>query len=187
MSLPGTPFAFLYRGGTRDPAASSVWQDSVAMAEAFGVTAIETAPNPLTLTGAGMDAGKPGFMVEMPAARVVEENVVAATLGGTLNVLRHLGMLEGPIEKQLGFPVLPGLRRALPSIRAERGGIISFVAPCGDHVRQGEPIARIHDALGVMVEEVRMPQDGYVMTYPALSWVGNQSVASGDYVADIFA
>jgi uncharacterized protein len=187
VSLPGIPFALLYRGGTKDPAASSVWQDSIAMANAFGFTAIETAPNPLTITGAGMDAGKPGFMVEMPAARVVEERVIAATVRGTLNVLRHLGMLEGSLEPQLGFPVLPGLRRAQPSIRAERGGIISFVAPCGEPLRCGEPIARIHDALGAMVEEIRMPQDGYVMTYPALSWVGNHSVASGDYVADIFA
>ena len=32
-----------------------------------------------------------------------------------------------------------------------------------------------------------MPADGYVMTFPPLSWVGNQAVATGDLVADIFA
>jgi len=31
-----------------------------------------------------------------------------------------------------------------------------------------------------------MPADGYVMTFPPQSWVGNQSVATGDLVADIF-
>jgi hypothetical protein len=32
-----------------------------------------------------------------------------------------------------------------------------------------------------------MPADGYVMTFPPLSWVGNHAVATGDLVADIFA
>jgi uncharacterized protein len=187
VSLPGMPFAFMYRGGKSDVAATPVWHESLALAGAFGFTTIETAPNPLTLTGACLDVGKPAFMVEMPAARVVEEPVVAATLRGTMNVLRHLGMLTGPLEAQQGFPILAGLRRALPSIRATRGGIISFASACGEQLQQGAVIARIHDALGVMVEEIRMPQSGYVMTYPALSWVGTHSVASGDYAADIFA
>jgi len=48
-------------------------------------------------------------------------------------------------------------------------------------------IARTRDVFGKVVEEIIMPADGYVMTFPPLSWVGNQSVATGDLVADIFA
>jgi hypothetical protein len=32
-----------------------------------------------------------------------------------------------------------------------------------------------------------MAQDGYVSTFPPMNWVGAQAVASGDFVADVFA
>jgi hypothetical protein len=54
-------------------------------------------------------------------------------------------------------------------------------------VPAGTVIARIRDVFGIELEAVAMPADGYVMTFPALSWVGNQAVATGDLVADIFA
>jgi hypothetical protein len=96
-------------------------------------------------------------------------------------------MIEGEIAPQGDLLVIPGERRALPSIRANRGGIILFEAECGAFLPAGTPIARTFNAFGDEVEVIRMPSDGYVMTYPPVSWVGNQAVATGDYVADIFA
>ena len=51
----------------------------------------------------------------------------------------------------------------------------------------GAVIARTRDVHGREVEVIRMPADGYVMTFPPQSWVGNQAVATGDLVADIFS
>src|SRR5688572_10882026 len=100
------------------------------MARAFGLTLVTTAPNPLCLAGACLDAGKPAFMVEMIRGRALDESVVRGALRGTHNVLVHLGMVDGEIEKQSDFLVLPDIHPALPTIRANRGGIISFEVEC---------------------------------------------------------
>ena len=183
---PGLPFSFLYRGGKQDALGTPVWDRSIEMAKAFGVTVITTAPNPLTLAGACIDAGKPAFMVEMVRGRSLDSVVVEGALRGTSNILVHLGLLDGAVESQRAFRILPGVHPALPTIRANRGGLISFEVACGDFVPAGTVIARIRDVFGTELEAVTMPADGYVMTFPALSWVGNQAVATGDLVADIF-
>jgi predicted deacylase len=187
VGYPAMPFCFLYRGGRQEAVGTPAWAKSLAMARAFGLTLITTAPNPLCLAGACLDAGKPAFMVEMPMARTLDEGTVTAALRGTRNLLIHLGLLDGAIEPQQGLLVLPGEHHGLPTIRAERGGFISFEVECGVYLRAGTVIARTRDVFGVELEVIRMPADGYVMTFPALSWVGNQSVATGDLVADIFA
>ena len=187
VSLPGIAFSFMYRGGRCDATGAPQWQRSLQMARAFGVTIVTTAPNLLTLAGACLDAGKPAFMLEMPAPRMLDERVVAVAIRGTRNVLVDLGMIDGEILPQSDILVIPGERPALPSVRANRGGIIMFEAECGKFLPAGTVIARTFNVLGDEVEVIYMPSDGYVMTYPPLSWVGNQSVASGDFVADIFA
>jgi predicted deacylase len=187
VSLPGMAFSFMYRGGKTEAVGTPQWERSLQMARAFGVTVITTAPNPLPLAGACLDAGKPALMVEMPVPRAHDERMVAAALRGTRNVLIDVGMMDGEIVPQSDLLVISGERRALPSIRANRGGIILFEAECGAFLPAGTPIARTFNAFGDEVELIRMPSDGYVMTYPPVSWVGNQAVATGDYVADIFA
>ena len=102
-------------------------------------------------------------------------------------MLVHLGMLDGTIEPQRDLLVVPGVHPALPTIRAEHGGLIRFEVPCGTFVPAGTVIARTRDLFGNEVEAITMPADGYVMTFPPQSWVGNQAVATGDLVADIFA
>ena len=77
--------------------------------------------------------------------------------------------------------------RMKTSIRANRGGMIHFEVTPGHYFPAGTVIARIFDVYGDELEAVRMPQDGYVSTFPPLSWVGAQVVATGDYVADCFS
>jgi predicted deacylase len=187
VSDPGMAFAFMYRGGKVDALGSPVWEKSLAMAKAFGLTLVTTAPNPLTLAGACIDAGKPAFMVEMTRARMLDDTVVEGTLLGIRNVLAHLGMIEDAVRPQRDFLVLPGVHPALPTIRAERGGFIRYEVECGTFVPRGTVIARVRDVTGREVEAIAMPADGYVMTFPPLSWVGNAAVVTGDLVADIFA
>jgi predicted deacylase len=184
---PGIAFTFMYRGGHRDAEGTPQWAKTLEMARAFGVTTVTTAPNPLTLAGACLDAGKPAFMVEMTKSRMQDDATVTGALRGIRNVLIHLGMLEGTPEPQREFLVVPGLHAALPTLRATRGGFIRFEVECGAFVRAGTVIARTRDVLGREVETIVMPADGYVMTFPPQSWVGHQAVATGDLVADLFA
>jgi len=184
---PGIPFTFMYRGGKRDAEGSPAWEKTIALARAFGVTMVTTAPNPLTLAGACLDDGKPALMIEMTKSRMQDEASVAAALQGIRNVLIELRMLDGIVQPQRGVPVIPGVHPALPTLRAERGGLIRFEVDCGTLVRAGTVVARIRDVFGNELEAITMPAEGYVMTFPPHSWVGNQAVATGDLVADIFA
>jgi predicted deacylase len=184
---PGIAFTFMYRGGKRDALGTPAWERTLAMARAFGVTMVTTAPNPLTLAGACLDADKPALMVEMTKSRMQDDPTVTGALRGLRNVLIELRMLDGSIEPQRDFVVVPGVHPALPTIRAERGGLIRFEVACGTFLTAGTVIARTRDVFGSEVEVIRMPVDGYVMTFPPQSWVGNQAVATGDLVADIFA
>jgi predicted deacylase len=187
FSRTSMAFAFMYRGGKQDAQGTPAWERSLDMARAFGLTVVTTAPNPLTLAGACIDAGKPAFMVEMTRARMLDEHVVQGALRGTRNVLVQLGMLDGAIEPQEGFLIVPGVRPALPTLRANRGGFITFEVECGVPLAKGTVIATIRDVFGAELEAVRMDSDGYVMTFPPVSWTGHCAVATGDLVADIFA
>jgi uncharacterized protein len=184
---PGIPFTFMYRGGKRDALGTPAWEKTLAMAQAFGVTMVTTAPNPLTLAGACLDAGKPALMIEMTKSRMLDDATIAAALTGLRNVLVQLGIVEGTIEPQRGMRVVPGVHAAMPTIRANRGGFIRFEVECGTFLTAGTVIARTRDVHGREVEAISMPADGYVMTFPPQSWVGNQAVATGDLVADIFS
>jgi len=184
---PGMAFMFMYRGGKRDAQGTPAWARSLELASAFGLTVVTQTPNPLTLAGVCLDAGKPALMVEMARSRRLDGSVVTGALRGVRNVLVELGMIDGAIEPQPDFLVVPGVHPALPTLRAARGGLITFEVECGELLKAGTVIARIRDVFGNELEAVAMPADGYVMTFPANSWVGNQAVATGDLVADIFA
>jgi uncharacterized protein len=184
---PGIPFTFMYRGGKRDAAGTPAWEKTLDMARAFGVTMVTTAPNPLTLAGACLDIGKPALMIEMTRSRMLDDATVATALLGIRNVLVQLGMVEGTVEAQRDIVVVPGVHATMPTIRAEHGGFIRFEVECGKFVPAGTVIARTRDILGQEVEAIAMPADGYVMTFPPQSWVGNQAVATGDLVADLFS
>ena len=86
---------------------------------------------------------------------------------------------------------LHGQRLALHGLsygkRAEHGGFIRFEVECGQFLPAGTVIARTRDIMGNEVEAIAMPADGYVMTFPPQSWVGNQAVATGDLIADLFS
>jgi predicted deacylase len=188
-SSPGLPFTLLYQHSpsTPSPEDEAVWQRTLELAGAFGLTVVRGAPTPNALSGASMLAGKPAMMVEVPSPRLLNRELVASALIGTRNVLAHAGLIDAPIEPQRAVPVLPGEHVILPSIRANRGGMVGYEVTPGDFCPADTVIARVYDVFGDEVEAVRMAEDGYVSTFPPLSWAGAQAIASGDYVADCFS
>src|SRR5262249_2644103 len=132
-SSPGIPFSLLYQpsGPAGDEPEAAAWQRTRAAAAAFGLTVVLGAPTPNTLAGASLRAGKAAITVEIPSPRMLDEALVAAALRGTTNLLKHLGMIDGAFQPLVEAPPLPGEHVILPSIRANRGGVIHFVAPPG--------------------------------------------------------
>lgn len=188
-SSPGLPFTLQYRhvAPPGSPADDTVWRRSLELAAVFGLTVVLGAHTPNALTGASMLASKPAVMVEIPTPRVLNESLVACALRGTKNVLAQLGVIEAPIERQDDAVVIPGEHSILPSLRAQRGGVVRYEVPPGVFIAAGTIVARIYDVFGDEVEAVAMTHDGYVSTYPPMSWAGAHAIASGDYVADCFS
>jgi predicted deacylase len=188
-SSPGLAFALMYQpsGPAKSEPETTAWRRSLELADAFGLTVVLGAPTPNTLAGASILAGKPAMTVEIPTPRMLSESLVAVALRGTKNVLASLGLLDAPIEPQVDSPPIPGKHVILPSVRANRGGMVHFTVAPGHYLSAGTVIARIFDVFGDELEEIRMPQAGYVSTFPPLSWAASQAIATGDYVADCFS
>ena len=165
------------------------------MAEAFGVTTIvsdtpieEGAPPTLGNLAAGK--GVPVILEELIDGRWISEPSTGAGVRGVLNIMKAFDMIDGEIEAQEGFPIVPGVNRFHGIVRANRGGLIRFFKEPGEFIRKGETLAEIYDLYGDVVEEVRMPVDGYVWAYPcgqSLNTSGGlQAVQSGANVAYAF-
>jgi predicted deacylase len=166
-------------------------QESVAMSKAFGFTTViseakrhgfgfeERLVGLLADTSLGQ--GKPTLTVELTPSYDFVKPIIDAGVRGVLNVLRHLHMLDGDIEPQPDD--LPIIRQVVgPQLRVtpERGGFIHPQVPIGAHVTKGQTVVIVRDPWGDVIDEVKSPADGFLLSFPHH---GNQAAASGDVVA----
>ncbi len=167
----------------------------VKMAEVFEVTTIvsdsplgEDAPP--TLGNLAAKKGIPVILEELIDGRWISEPSTSVGVRGVLNIMKAFDMIDGDIEPQEGIPIVPGVNRSHGIIRANRGGLIRLLKTPGEPIKEGETIAEIYDLYGDVIEEVRMPVDGYVWAYPCGQSLGTsgglQAVQTGANIAYAF-
>ncbi|MFW9800895.1 MAG: succinylglutamate desuccinylase/aspartoacylase family protein [Candidatus Thorarchaeota archaeon] len=165
------------------------------MAEAFGVTTvIDRTPfkedAPPTLANLAAQKGVPDILVELIDGRWISEPSTTVGVRGILNIMKAFDMIDGEIEPQEDIIVIPGPCKWEGIVRATRGGLIRFLKPPGDFLKKGEVFAEIYDLYGDIVEEVKMPLDGYIWAYPCGDILGTpgsmQTVQTGANVAYVF-
>ena len=165
------------------------------MAEAFGVTTIvsdeplrEDAPP--TLGNLAARRGTPVILEELIDGRWISEPSTGVGVRGVLNIMKAFDMIDGDPESQEGIPIVPGVNRFHGIVRANRGGLIRLLKKPGEPIGKGEVLAEIYDLYGDIVEEVRMPVDGYVWAYPCGQSLGTsgglQAVQTGANIAYAF-
>lgn len=183
-TAPAHPFVIL-RGG-----ADEVHQRSRMLAEAYGLTILESAPKPASpdekhLAGLLMDAalqdGKPAVTLEYECWTMDDRWARAGTIG-TLNAMKRFGMIDGPEEPVPGVQPIRDPLLVQVALRAAHGGVVHHLAAPGQRVSPGEPVARIIDPFGEERELFRSPVEGYVLCYPRYL---NQTAATGDEVVYI--
>lgn len=121
-------------------------------------------------------AGVPCFTFEIGEGGRLEEEFVVTGAECVLNLMKHLGMIEGK-------PVMPPLvhvMRDFLGIRANKGGLLINAATLGQSVRQGDVLGRIVNVFGDVVEEVIAPEDGLLVRTTTLG-----SVSRGERVATL--
>lgn len=113
--------------------------------------------------------GIPYVVPEAGSAGYIQEEAVQYHKVGVLNFLRYLGMVEGQANLMPAPAKLPTFRSDIQNVTSPTGGIYYSAIKAGDKVEGDALLARIKDAFGDTVAEVRSPFRAVVMynrTYP---------------------
>ena len=101
--------------------------------------------------------GIPCLMIESGAPYPIREKDVEYHLKGTVNVLKHLKMLEGAPDKY-NPPVNPPSQR----IWAEKGGVWRRRVEAGQRVKKGDNMGTVCNLLGEPIQTAIAPHNGVV-------------------------
>ncbi len=179
-TLRSIPYVILdrlfYEDDSKKEEAGQLFKQVKEMVEAFGVVVCAEFPAKKYLkmklhrsvSGSTLNSLRiPAFTAELGENNVVIPQVVAGSVKGTRNVLKHVGMLEGAKEEISEFfipkPKEPIRRSSHP--RAKQSGMIQFLVNPGDQVKKGQPVASITDILGRKLGDgyIRTEYDGYMI------------------------
>lgn len=174
---PSLHFTIIGQEGSKE-----VKEQSLKMARAFGYPIVHAATNYSgTISGYCMEQGKACITPEFVFSRRLDQLSIQTGITGIMNVMRHLEMQDGEIER---FEVPGAFNEELRyrSVHATKGGLVYFEKTLGQRVKPGEPVATIRDLWGNETEVILSPVDGIVIAYPL---AGNQAAGTGDKVAYI--
>lgn len=149
-----------------------------AMAELFPIDQIFDNPAyPGLLANAFIDAGIPAFTPEIGPPRILDHDLIPRFVEGTMNVLKHHGIIAGPIGltgKDTGLFIANSAHAVL----ATRGGFVELLVKINDKVEAGQKIAIQRNAFGEVVAEYSSGVSGEILAYrtDATSEPGNMLV-----------
>ena len=121
-------------------------------------------------------AGVPSILIEAGGGLPPSADTVRRGVSGVENVLRLLGSTPGVVGEAAESRVLRGFRIVTPT----RGGLLEAVVELGDEVVVGQVLARMVDAHGDLLEEIRAPAAGVILTVPL-----NPAIGTGSWAYEI--
>ena len=113
-----------------------------------------------SLRACASERGMSMLIYEAGEALRFDETCIRAGLRGTLNVMRHIGMLP---KKKTSRQVTPVVARSTQWVRAGTSGIVNAKARLGSTIAKGQRLATISSPLGDEQEDVIAPFDGIVI------------------------
>ena len=116
---------------------------------------------PGVLHNAFMDVGIPSFTPEIGAARVLDLEMISLFVEGTMNVLKHHGILAGPMGRT-GKDVNVFVGNSSFPILATAGGLVEHLVKLNDKVEAGQKVAIQRDSFGEVVAEYASGVDGEI-------------------------
>lgn len=116
---------------------------------------------PGVLHNAFTDAGIPSICPEVGAARVLDPALIAVFVEGTMNVLKHHGVIGGTIGRTAEHAGTFIGNAAYP-IFAGEGGFIEHLVRLNDKVTAGQKVIVQRNAFGEVVAEYASAVDGEV-------------------------
>jgi predicted deacylase len=123
------------------------------MAELFPIDQIFDNPAyPGLLANAFIEAGIPAFTPEVGAARILDHNLIPLFVEGTMNVLKHHGIIAGPMGRT-GKDTSLFVGNSAHPVLATRGGFIELLVKPNDKVEAGQKLAVQRNVFGEVVAE----------------------------------
>jgi len=107
---------------------------------------------PGVLHNAFMDVGIPSFTPEIGAARVLDLTMISLFVEGTMNVLKHHGILAEPMGRT-GKDVNVFVGNSAFPILATAGGVVEHLVKLNDKVEAGQKVAVQRNSFGEVVAE----------------------------------
>jgi predicted deacylase len=107
---------------------------------------------PGVLHNAFVDVGIPSFTPEVGAARTLNDKLIALFVEGTMNVLKHHGILAGPMGRT-GQDVDVFIGNSALPVLATQGGLVEHLVKLNDKVEAGQKVAIQRNSFGEVVEE----------------------------------
>lgn len=149
-----------------------------AMAELYPVDQIFDNPAyPGLLASAFIDAGIPAFTPEIGAPRVLDLDMIPLFVEGTMNVLKHHGIIAGPMGRT-GKDTGVFVGNSAHAVLANQGGFVELLVDLKDKVVAGQRVAIQRNTFGQVVAEYTTGVSGEVAAYrtDATSEPGNMLV-----------
>ncbi len=153
--------------------------DVRAMAELFPIDQIFDNPAyPGILAGAFIDAGIPAFTPEIGASRILDRSMIPLFVEGTMNVLKHHGIIAGPMGRT-GKDTNIFIGNSAHAVLATNGGFVELLVKLNDNVEAGQTVAVQRNSFGEIVAEYKSGVTGEVgaCRTDATSEPGNMLVA----------
>ena len=136
--------------------------DVRAMAELFPIDQIfDNFGEVGLLANALIDAGIPALTPEIGKPRVFDHAMIELFVEGTLNVLKHHGIITGPMGRtgaDSGVFIADGM---LP-ILTTHGGFVELLVELNEVVVEGQKVAIQRNTFGEVVAEYTTPRGGEV-------------------------
>ena len=188
-SAHAIPYAIVDRA-VRSRGADRARMDArlLAHAEATGLTVLHEYPDDLylrfgldhSLAGATVNhLGVPAVTIEAGPRGVVDMDAVRVMVNAVFGVLAGVGSVEGAFEpdpsRRTGGPW-----RRTTGPRTTRAGVLEPALACGALFDEGDLLGRVRELEGRVVEEVRAPSQGILV-----SWVDGCWLEPGTVVATI--
>lgn len=116
---------------------------------------------PGVLHNAFTDAGIPSVCPEVGAARILDTALIAPFVEGTMNVLKHYGVIAGSIGRTAAEAGTV-IGNAIFPVLATKGGFIEHLVMPNDKVTVGQKVVVQRNAFGEVVAEYASAVDGEV-------------------------
>lgn len=133
-----------------------------AMAELFPIDQIfDNAAYPGLLANALIDVGIPAFTPEIGNPRIFDHDMIALFVEGTMNVMKHHGIVAGPMGRT-GKDTNVFVGDGMFPVITTHGGFVELLVKLNDTVEAGQKVAVQTNTFGDVVAEYTAARGGKV-------------------------